>query len=232
MCDWIDCDRLVWKKQTRHKSAGGTSDRAYVTTAWTLWWVWTLIGIQSFGGGASTQLLIWHEFVEKRKWLDASEIAHFWNLCQLAPGINIIALAILIGRKLSGPRGIVASVLGLLVPSAGLTCLLAAGFEVVQQSPVTQAVLRGVVPATAGVMALVAFQYARPILTLARKEGVRSVCFSTAVMACTALALIAVRASVVLVLVAAAVLGIIVYTPWHRSTNEADVDPRPTGTAV
>jgi chromate transporter len=33
--------------------------------------IWTGIGLQSFGGGASTQLLIRREFVEKRPWVGA-----------------------------------------------------------------------------------------------------------------------------------------------------------------
>src|SRR6185437_4122520 len=101
--------------------------------------IWTLIGLQSFGGGASTQLLIQREFVRRRAWIGADELLQLWNLCLFTPGINLIALTILIGRRLGGARGIVVSVAGLMLPSSAVTCLLAAGFEVVQHSIVIHA---------------------------------------------------------------------------------------------
>src|SRR5437660_3778048 len=124
---------------------------------WRLLQVWAGIGLQSFGGGASTLLLIRQGFVEKRDWISASELQHFWNLCQFTPGINLLALTILIGRKLGGRRGMAVSLAGLLLPSAAVTCLLAASFRAAQHSPAVHAGLRGVVPATAGVMAVVGF---------------------------------------------------------------------------
>src|SRR5579862_8920140 len=90
--------------------------------------IWTGIGLQSFGGGASTQLLIRRAFVERHPWLGADELSHYWNLCQFAPGINLIALTILIGRKLGGAWGIAISLAGMLLPSAALTCFLTVGY--------------------------------------------------------------------------------------------------------
>src|SRR6185437_1204324 len=124
-------------------------------TAWALLWIWTGIGLQSFGGGASTQLLIRRVFVERRRWVTDEELLGLWNLCQFTPGINLIALTILIGRRLGGPWGILTSLAGMLLPSAAVTCLLAAGFEAIQHSAILHAVLRGVIPATAGIMAVV-----------------------------------------------------------------------------
>ncbi|MDB5074017.1 MAG: chromate transporter, partial [Chloroflexi bacterium] len=142
--------------QSTHDTTGPTS--------MSLLRIWAGIGLQSFGGGASTQLLIRREFVERRLWVGDEEMGHFWNLCLFTPGINLIALTILIGRKLGGRWGIVASLAGLLVPSAAVTCLLTAGFVVVQHSPVLHAVLRGIIPATAGIMGVVAVGFARPLI--------------------------------------------------------------------
>ncbi len=183
--------------------------------------IWIGIGLQSFGGGASTQLLIRREFVEKRPWVGADELGHFWNLCLFTPGINLIALTILIGRKLGGPWGIVVSLTGLLLPSAAVTCALTAGFAVVQHSTVIHAVLRGVVPATAGVMGVVAYGFAQPIIQRARREGARSASVSGAVMLGAALALIIVKLPVALVLVGVALLGVVIFTPWRTQTASA-----------
>jgi chromate transporter len=194
-------------------------------TIGTLLRIWTSIGLQSFGGGASTQLLIRREFVEKRPWVGADELGHFWNLCLFTPGINLIALTILIGRKLGGPWGIVVSLAGLLLPSVAVTCALTAGFEVVQHSTVIHAILRGVVPATAGVMGVVAYGFAQPIMQRARREGARSVSVSGAIMLGAALALILVKLPVAVVLVGVALLGVVIFTPWRTQTLEPAATP-------
>ncbi|HEY7357695.1 MAG TPA: chromate transporter, partial [Ktedonobacterales bacterium] len=76
---------------------------------WQLFSIWARIGLQSFGGGASTTLLIQRVFIDKRRWLSMEEFLHLWNLCLLTPGINLLALTILLGKKLGGIPGIIAS---------------------------------------------------------------------------------------------------------------------------
>jgi len=114
-------------------SASDTPAPSSAPDAWTLLRLWTGIGLKSFGGGASTQLLIRRTFVDEHGWVGDAELAHLWNLCQFTPGINLISLTVLIGRKLGGTRGILLSVLGLLLPSAIVTCCLTAGFEALRR---------------------------------------------------------------------------------------------------
>lgn len=177
--------------------------------------IWAAIGLQSFGGGASTLLLIQREFVERRPWVGADEMGRLWNLCLFTPGINLIALTVLIGRKLGGARGIVASLAGLLLPSATLTCLLAAGFEAVQHSTAVHAILRGVIPATAGIMGVVAVNFAVPIIRRLWREGAAVLAVSGALTLGAAAALIVLRLPVAVVLVGVALLGAGVLTPWR-----------------
>src|SRR5713226_5877057 len=126
--------------------------------------IWASVGLQSFGGGASTVFLIQRTFIEKHRWLSIEEFMHLWNLCILTPGINLVALTILIGRKLGGAWGIVISLAGLLLPSALITCLLTVGFKSVEHLPAVQAILRGVVPATGGIMMLVGLNFEMHII--------------------------------------------------------------------
>ena len=187
-------------------------------TLGTLLRVWTGIGLQSFGGGASTLLLIRREFVEKRRWVGAEEMGRFWTLCLFTPGINLLALTVLIGRKLGGTWGLVVSLAGLLLPSATVTCLLAAGFEVVQHHPIVHAILRGVIPATAGIMGVVGVNFAQPLIQRARKEGWQSLSVSSAIMLLSTLALILFKLPVITVLVGVALLGVAFFTPWRTSS--------------
>lgn len=182
--------------------------------------IWSGIGLQSFGGGASTIFLIRRAFIEQHSWMTAEEFAHDWNLCLFTPGINLIAITVLIGRKLGGTWGIIASLAGLLLPSAAITCLLAVGFKLVQSLPAVQAMLRGIIPATAGIMFLVALRFAQPLLTPLRKEElVRQGISLIIVLGCT-LALIVFKLSVIVVLPSAGIAGILCFTP-SRATSSA-----------
>lgn len=126
--------------------------------------VWLTLSVQSFGGGTATLALIRRAAVDEEQWVSAEEFGRFWGLVQLAPGINLLALTVLLGRRTAGGRGIVLALTGLLLPSASLTILLTAVYAHVQHFALVQSALRGIVPAVAGLGLLTAWQIARPLL--------------------------------------------------------------------
>jgi chromate transporter len=201
-----------------------SGERHVVVTAWTLLRVWAGIGLQSFGGGASTQLLIRRAFVERHDWIAADELARMWNLCLFTPGINLVALTVLIGRRLGGARGIAASLAGLLLPSAAVTCGLAAGFVRAQHSAAVHAVLRGVIPATAGIMLVVGFGFAQPLMRRAATEGMRAKVLSVAIITAGTLALIVLKLPVAVVVLGGALLGAVLFTPWQQVPSRPALD--------
>jgi chromate transporter len=150
---------------------GQLVEGASTPTLWSLFLVWSKISVLAFGGGSSTLLLMRQEFVERQRWLTGEEYARFWGLGQLSPGTNLIAMVILMGRFLGGGVGIVVSLVGLLLPSATIDSILAAGFLLVQTLRPVQAIIQGVVPATAGVMLTVAIQFARPQVVQSYRTG-------------------------------------------------------------
>jgi chromate transporter len=174
---------------------------------WLLFRIWASIGLQSFGGGASTTFLIQRTFIEKHTWLSMEEFTYLWNLCVLTPGINLIALTVLIGRKLGGAWGIAVSLAGLLLPSALITCLLTVGFKSIENQPAVQAILRGVVPATGGIMLLVGLNFALPLIRRGYKEGFFYLLVSGILVILFALAVILLKLSVIVVILGAAFLG-------------------------
>jgi len=137
---------------------------------WELFSTFLFLGIQSFGGGTSTFLLI-HQTSVKRGWLSEEEFVRNYALSQIAPGINLLKLTILIGNRLRGRSGLIVSLLGLLVPSAAVTALMTAGFSAIRSQPVVQAVMKGILPATIGLSLAMGFQMAAPLLSGAYKEG-------------------------------------------------------------
>src|SRR5437868_4619093 len=179
---------------------------------WKLFRIWASVGLQSFGGGASTTFLIQRAFIEKHRWLSMEEFTHLWNLCILTPGINLVALTVLIGRKLGGAWGIVVSLAGLLLPSATITCLITVGFASVQHLSMVQAILRGVVPATGGIMLLVGLNFALPLIRRGYKEGVLYLLASSVLIIAGALAVILLKLSVIIVLLGAVILGVLFFS--------------------
>jgi chromate transporter len=190
-------------------------------TIWKLFRIWASIGLQSFGGGASTSFLIQRTFIDKYGWMTMEEYMHLWNLCIFTPGINLVALTILIGRKLGGAWGIVVSLAGMLLPSGLITCLLAAGFQLIQHIPTVQAIVRGVVPATAGIMLVVGLRFAQPLIQLAWKEGWLRLGISVVLIAACALTIIVLKISVIPVLLVMALLGMFFFTSWRMPAEIA-----------
>lgn len=187
---------------------------------WQLLRLWTTIGLQSFGGGASTTFLIQRTFIEKYRYLTAEEFTHFWSLCIPTPGINLIAVTILIGRRLGGGWGILASLTGLLLPSAVITCALAAIFKQTENLPAVQAIIRGVVPATGAIMLLVALNFAWPILRKSFKEGKLSLLANSAVIALCTLAVILFKLSAIVVVVSAIAVGALCFSPRPEPASQ------------
>lgn len=143
---------------------------------------WLLIGFQSFGGGNATFALIRQTFVERQRWIAPDEFNRMFALVQIAPGINLLALNILIGKRLRGWRGIVLSLFGLLLPSVVLTTLLTAGYAHVQHTALARNALRGFLPATVGLGVFTAAQMAHTNLLAAKKEGPLSVGLSLGIL--------------------------------------------------
>src|SRR3989442_4824278 len=111
---------------------------------------WVTVGTQSVGGGTSTLLLIRRLAVERERWMSAREFGEAWALSQLSPGIHLVAVAGLIGRRAAGCRGFVAAVAGLMIPAAAITVALTAGYGLIAASPIARAALAGVAPVTGG----------------------------------------------------------------------------------
>ncbi len=175
--------------------------------AWRLFGIWCLIGGQSFGGGPATLELIRREMTLKRGWLTEQEYVRFWTLCNLVPGINLIAFAILIGRKLAGWAGGLATLAGMLLPSTTITVLLTMGFVSIQNWQPFQKMLHGIIPATAGLMFVVLFNLGRPLFKESYSQGWRNLGLSTIFVASVAIMIGLLKLPVFLALVLAAVAG-------------------------
>lgn len=177
-----------------------------IPSPWEILTAWLTLGIQSFGGGSSTFFLI-HQVCISRGWLDEEEFVRTWALAQISPGINLLKMTVLVGYRLCGWRGVVAGVTGLLLPSAGATVLMTAGFAFIRNQPVVKAAMKGILPAAIGLSLAMGVQMGQPLLTRAWREGWARLAGNVFILVCAAL-LMAVNISPVIVLLVSGVFTV------------------------
>ncbi len=176
---------------------------------------WLALGVQSFGGGTATQYLIYRTFVDRYKWISSEEFTRCWAICPLTPGINLLALTVLIGWRLAGFRGVALSLLALLLPSVAITVGMTALYSLVRELPLVQAALRGIIPATAGLGLLMAWQMAGPLFEASRQEGRASLAVSAVLLAGSGALMTLHNPPVILVLCVSGLLAAV--ASWRRS---------------
>jgi chromate transporter len=156
-------------KKTQPENLATHSSRGK-TGLWRMFVTFLLIGLQSFGGGSATFLLI-QQASEKNGWMKEEEFIKSWAVCQLSPGINLIKFTILIGKRLRGWQGVLAATSGLVVPSALVTALMTAFYTLYKDLPKIQAAMRGILPATIGLSLAMSANLAVPVFKAAKVEG-------------------------------------------------------------
>jgi chromate transporter len=107
-----------------------------------------LLGLTSLGGATFTYF--YSEFVDRLKWLTHEEIMNYRAISQLLPGANMGNLAVLVGRRLSGPAGAAVALTMLIAPGAALMLILSVVYFRGGQIPVVTALFKGIGPAAAG----------------------------------------------------------------------------------
>lgn len=133
--------------------------------------IFIAVGTQSVGGGASTLYLLRRFLVERRQLISEREFNEAWALCQLSPGIHLVALAGLLGQRIAGWRGVLVAVSGMMVPAAIITAAMTAAYGVVADHPLAHAALAGMAPATGGMTIGLAIVLVRG----AKRHGLRAI---------------------------------------------------------
>ena len=109
--------------------------------------------------------MIEREVVDRRRWIDSEEYLNMIALAQAAPGLIAVNSAIFIGWRVGGWRGVIATVLGAVLPSFVIILAIAILFQDYHQYPAVEAVFKGVRPA---VVALIA----APLCRMARSAKI------------------------------------------------------------
>ncbi len=118
-----------------------------------LFWTYLKIGTFTLGGGYAMLPLVQKEVVERKRWIDEEEFLNMIALAQAAPGLIAVNSAVFIGWRVYGWRGVIATVLGAVLPSFLIILAIAMVFQDFKDQPAVETVFKGVRPAVVALIA-------------------------------------------------------------------------------
>jgi len=171
-----------------------------------------LIGATSFGGGVMAYLR--NSLVDKHRWIDDPTFVQMLAMSQSLPGLNSTNMAVLAGDRLRGMPGAAAAIAGVCLPGGLIMFVIGMLHSAHGDRPLVTAMLHGVAAAAVGLVAAVAVQIGRKVLT-----HMDDLVF-------VALAVVGINVFHLSVLLVLAGLGSLAIW-WHRPRSEAPVRPGP-----
>jgi chromate transporter len=117
------------------------------------------LGTLGFGGPPAHIALMREEVVEKRKWLTEQEFFDLVGATNLIPGPNSTELAIHIGHKMLGWRGLFIAGASFILPAFFAVLLLAILYVKYGSLPELSPVLSGIRPVIVAIVALALFKF-------------------------------------------------------------------------
>ncbi len=118
-----------------------------------LFWTYLKIGTFTLGGGYVMLPMIEREVVQRKQWIDSEEFLNMIALAQAAPGLIAVNSAIFIGWRIGGLRGVIATVLGAVLPSFLIILAIAMLFQDYKDLPAIEAIFKGIRPAVVALIA-------------------------------------------------------------------------------
>jgi len=117
----------------------------------------TKVGAVLFGGGYAMLPLLESEVVNRRRWCRFEEMADYYAMSQLVPGVVAVNTSMLIGHHLRGFWGTVAATLGVVFVPFLVILAYAVAFDQMAGSKLLADAMSGLRPAVAGLMLGVAY---------------------------------------------------------------------------
>ena len=124
--------------------AGEIGVLAHNVPLWQLFWAFAKISVRGWGGGSGTIYTMNHELV-RRGWMTSAQFGLDFGLSRIPPGINLIALAVILGYRLNGLQGSIVSGIAFVIPFSLITLVLTVGFVNVTSNPIGNSAVRGAV---------------------------------------------------------------------------------------
>ena len=170
---------------------------------WRMFYTMLYISAFTFGGGFVIVSLMKKKYVDEFGWLTEEEMLDLTALAQSSPGAIAVNAAILTGYRLEGILGVIASVLGTVIPPVTTLSIISLCYGIFRDSPLVQAVLKGMQAGVAAVICDV-------VLDLSGKVVKTKSVLSILLMIAAFVLVYFFDLSVILVILAAAILGVVI----------------------
>jgi chromate transporter len=123
------------------------------------------LGFIGFGGPAAHIAMMREEVVRRREWLDDAEFLDLVGATNLIPGPNSTELAIHLGHRRAGGRGLLVAGFCFIMPAVAIVAVLAWLYERYGTDPTVVDLRYGVIPVVIGIVAHALYGLGKTALT-------------------------------------------------------------------
>lgn len=169
---------------------------------WRLFTSMLYISAFTFGGGFVIITFMKKKFVDQYHWIDEQEMLDYTALSQSSPGAIAVNAAILVGWRTGGLLGMIAAVLGTVIPPVAILSIISFFYAAFATNPYVALVLRGMQAGVAAVILDVVCNLGHKIL---KEKSALNICIMLAAFAATFFF----DVNVIYIILAAAVIGIV-----------------------
>lgn len=155
----------------------------------------------TFGGGFVIATFVKKKFSDELGWIDESEMLDLIALAQSAPGAIAVNVAILVGWKVFGVIGMIASVLGTILPPMIILTAVSFIYNLIADNMYVAMVLKGMQAGVAAIILSVSIDLAVKVM----KE--KSILYDVLIVAAFVLSFFF-KVNVVFLIIAALLLGV------------------------
>ena len=163
------------------------------------------IGAFTFGGGYAMLPMIERSMVQQKKWITEEEMTDMVAISEATPGPIMVNLATFVGSKIAGVPGAIMATLGVIVPSFCAITIIAMCMRQISDMMLVKYAFVGI---RAAVLVLVV----KAIGVVYR--GCNKSVFAYIIMGLALLLVAFFNANAIMVLIIAAILGIVYSKPW------------------
>lgn len=132
-----------------------------------LFWEFIKLGAFTFGSGWSIIAQMEQEFVDKRHWVEQSDLLELIAVGKSLPGIMVANITLLFGYQMAGALGGICAAIGLCIPAVVTLTIVTAIYDAIKDNYWVWSALKGVQCAVAPIIGGAAISLGKDALTSA-----------------------------------------------------------------